>query len=253
MDAPPPRRTRYTLAEVLESYPPEKHWSDLQGALPDRLLYRPLSFRLTPFALRLGLHPNHVTLFALLLSLAMPLLAWKGEEKAYLGVFALGVLYHVLDCVDGNMARVAGLKSRLGALLEPANDFLFWSLLLLSLGILAEKQGGSLLGGRAVELGLAAGALVLWSRIVRDSYASIFGSSAVFEQGPPPTRLSGLQWLKALIYGLEYLYVWGVLIGGLCGRLDLALVVVASCAGVLALGSVALTFEAALRAEPDPS
>jgi len=44
----------YTLADVKASYTEEKAWAEMQGDLPCYLIYRPISFHLTPPLLRLG-------------------------------------------------------------------------------------------------------------------------------------------------------------------------------------------------------
>ena len=135
---------RYTLADVKASYGPEKAWAEMQGDLPCYLIYRPISFWMALPFLWLGVPVLVMTGFSLLIALALPAVAIWGGEQAYLGVAGLGFLYHVMDCVDGNMARTLGRTSRLGAILDGTIDMSFWCLLLLSLGLLVEGQGGGI-------------------------------------------------------------------------------------------------------------
>ena len=85
-----PVKRRYTLADVKASYSPAKAWAEMQGDFPCYLIYRPISFLLTPPLLRLGVPVTGVTLFALVVALAMVTLAWRGGPFAYLGVAGLG-------------------------------------------------------------------------------------------------------------------------------------------------------------------
>ena len=109
---------KYSLADIKRSYTPEKAWAEMQGELPCYLIYRPLSFYPSWLLLRLGVPIMAVTLSSGVLALVMAFLAWQGRPWAWLAVVASGFCFHVLDCVDGNMARTTGRFSRLGALLD---------------------------------------------------------------------------------------------------------------------------------------
>ena len=76
----------------------------------------------------------------------------SASYKLTWGVAALGFCFHVLDCVDGNMARTAGTASKLGGLVDGFVDLSFWCLLFLSLGLLVERAGGGIFGDRACSL-----------------------------------------------------------------------------------------------------
>ncbi|MCX7285687.1 MAG: CDP-alcohol phosphatidyltransferase family protein [Novosphingobium sp.] len=87
-----------------------------------RWINRPISFRLSALALKLGIGPDPITWFTLLLAAVMSvILAQGGAEWLALG----GLLFQVVsvtDCVDGDIARVSWSMSRRGALLDTACD-----------------------------------------------------------------------------------------------------------------------------------
>jgi phosphatidylglycerophosphate synthase len=87
-----------------------------------RWINRPISFRLAALAMKLRLGPDPVTWFTLALAMVMAVvLGHGGAEWLALG----GVLYQavsVIDCVDGDIARVSWAMSRRGALLDTACD-----------------------------------------------------------------------------------------------------------------------------------
>ncbi|MFM6830188.1 MAG: CDP-alcohol phosphatidyltransferase family protein [Novosphingobium sp.] len=87
-----------------------------------RWINRPISFRMSALALRLGLGPDPVTWFTLALAMVMAaVLAHGGPEWLALGGFLFQAV-SVTDCVDGDIARVSWAMSRRGALLDTACD-----------------------------------------------------------------------------------------------------------------------------------
>lgn len=87
-----------------------------------RWINRPISFRMSALAMRLGLGPDPITWFTLALAMVMAvILGQGGAEWLALG----GLLFQVVsvtDCVDGDIARVSWAMSRRGALLDTACD-----------------------------------------------------------------------------------------------------------------------------------
>lgn len=220
----------------------------MEGELPCYLIYRPLSFYVTPPLLHLRVPILAVTLASGVLALLMVAAAWRGGEHAYLVVAALGLGFHLLDCVDGNMARTTGKSSRLGGLIDGAVDMSFWVLLFLSLGLLVEHAGGGVLGDRAVELSMGLAILVLLNRQTRDNFAVMF-SQAAYASSKKPEYLSLKDKLLIAVVGLENLYVFGIALGGALGGLDWVLVGIAVYVVLIFVGAMILTFSKAAAAD----
>lgn len=88
----------------------------------DRLLNRRLSRPLTRLLLRTRVSPNVVTVAGMLIGIAGGVLfAWPGAETT---VLAIGLLLvsGVLDCSDGELARLTFAESRLGHWLDITGD-----------------------------------------------------------------------------------------------------------------------------------
>lgn len=87
-----------------------------------RWINRPVSFRMSAHALKLGIGPDPITWFTLVLAGVMAVILAQGGY----GWLALGgLLFQVVsitDCVDGDIARVSWSMSRRGALLDTACD-----------------------------------------------------------------------------------------------------------------------------------
>jgi phosphatidylglycerophosphate synthase len=212
---------------VRRSYPAEKRWEELSGELPALLLFRPLSFLVTPLFLRAGFSPAAVTWLGAALSLAMLAVAWRGGSLAWLGVFALGFAVQLLDCVDGNVARVLGQTSDRGRLLDLLMGTLYGILLLASLGLLVEDAGTGPLAGAGLEIGLALALLVCVNRLTRN-YAQLHFGWQQLDQGRPPGPLPAKTRVVIALAGLENLYVFAIAIGGAMGALDRVLLGIAA-------------------------
>lgn len=92
--------------------------------LSNRFLIHPLAGALLAPAARAGLHPNVVTgaglLFGLLAGLAY--LDWTDWRFATAG-FGLMICWHVMDGLDGKLARATGKTSDIGRLLDGVADY----------------------------------------------------------------------------------------------------------------------------------
>ncbi len=109
---------------ILASYPPDKRRWDrtypwiYYGA-------RPLSFVLTWIALRIRLTPNQVTLLSFIVGVgAFVSMAW-GDAGLVAGS-CLFALLNILDCVDGNLARMRREDSPLGKFYDAAVGLIFY-------------------------------------------------------------------------------------------------------------------------------
>lgn len=239
-----PAQKRYSLSDVRRSYTKQKARAELRGELPAYLLYRPLSFPVALLLLRLRVPIVVVTLSCGAIAPLVLFAALYGGERAYLQVAALGLAFHVLDCVDGNMARTTGQSSRFGALLDGFCDYVFWSALFLALGVLAEREAALSISPFATELGLGAALVVLLQRDVRQHFAILYGERPVFAETDEASPSAG-QWLVYALSGLENLYVFAIGLGGAFGALGWVLLGVCGYVIMIALAALALTFRGA--------
>jgi len=122
----------YTLREIIASLPPEKVKQD---GLWTRFVLRPISFPVAWAALRLGLSPSFVSYFSALLSVAAGILfAWPNFVLAGIGAVLFNV-FSVLDCVDGNMARVSGKAGPWGGWADAISGFITYSSVFFATGL----------------------------------------------------------------------------------------------------------------------
>lgn len=123
--------------------------------------------------------PNHITLLRLVTGLVAAALLGVGTPGAYLWSGILWVVTCILDRADGELARIADLRSESGKVLDYYSDLILDSCWFLGLGI-GLRHGW--LGPVAPALGVLCGA----------SMALVQWSGEMFERlSPPGVRVWG--------------------------------------------------------------
>jgi len=90
----------------------------------DRLLYRPLARPITRALLPTPVSPNAVTLASAAIGVGGGLLIGSASPAGVLAGVACLVASGILDCCDGELARLRHAESRLGHVLDVAGDTL---------------------------------------------------------------------------------------------------------------------------------
>jgi phosphatidylglycerophosphate synthase len=230
-----------SVAEVVAAYRP-KFAHELRTEWAIALVYRPFSFLLTPLFAACGAAPTAVTMLGLACALLLPWLAITGGASAWAWVGALGVIFCILDCVDGDLARVTGRTSKLGAYADFITDIVYRIALYASIGLLVDRSQvvGSLVGeGAGLAVGLACALLAVVARACR-LYVEADGSSASPARGTSDTAASVA---ISFLSGIDHLLPIGVLAFGAAGRLDWLLAYLFA----YSLGDLVLTQAAAWR------
>ena len=84
----------------------------------DRWFYRPIGFRIAKVLCNTGITPNMVTIISIFVGgVAGPLFYYNNIKYTLIGVLCL-ILANILDCVDGQLARLSGIKSKIGRILD---------------------------------------------------------------------------------------------------------------------------------------
>ena len=126
---------KYSFNAIVTCYTEDKRISDKNNHLILYYLYRPLSFPLTWLFANLRIKANHVTILSIIVTLVITyLLILDSLNLKYLAAFLM-FIYLVLDCVDGNIARVTKSEAKYGTFIDAFSGLLFWSLVFPSIGI----------------------------------------------------------------------------------------------------------------------
>jgi phosphatidylglycerophosphate synthase len=177
----------------------------------DRLVNRRLSRPLTRVLLRTPLTPNQVTVAGVLIGIAGGVLLGSASTAGVIaGVVAL-LVSGVLDCCDGEIARIKFSESRIGHLLDITGDTLVHGALLAGIAMQLARTGAW--PGTAALVALGVGVL--------GAFAAITWS----EQSESRRHRAGPVWENRLLEGVlsplttRDWYVFPILFA-LAGRLD---------------------------------
>ena len=106
------------------------------------LLYRHPGTVLAWLLLKTRLSPTNVSVIGLGVAGLMPLVAGLLPiGAAGIVLFWLAVLFQILDCSDGAMARAGGTGSAAGARYDFLIDMFQWGVLYASMGLLVQRRG----------------------------------------------------------------------------------------------------------------
>ena len=124
---------KYTFKEITASYTKEKR---KRSSVWARLVSRPLSFVFTFLFINCGFSANVVSVLSIIDAVVACILIMCGGTAMYIGI-GLFVFWHVLDCVDGNIARVKKEASYGGAFLDAVSGYVAPSYIFLAVGTAA--------------------------------------------------------------------------------------------------------------------
>jgi phosphatidylglycerophosphate synthase len=90
----------------------------------DLVLYRPLAFLVTKVVAPTRITPNEISVASLFFGLLAGWLLWVGSTEAALLAAASYFICNVLDCADGQLARLRGKPSPFGYIVDGSIDYL---------------------------------------------------------------------------------------------------------------------------------
>lgn len=90
----------------------------------DLIFYRPLAFVFVKSILRTNLTPNHLTLLSILFGILCGIFLGFATHKAYIFAAVSLIIYDVLDCSDGQLARLKKNGTYLGRILDGFGDYI---------------------------------------------------------------------------------------------------------------------------------
>lgn len=95
----------------------------------DRAFYRPIGFRIARMLRGTGITPNMVTVVSIFVGAAVSFMFYHDDLVYNICGILLLVFANILDCVDGQLARLTGIKSAIGRILDGfAGDIWFASI-----------------------------------------------------------------------------------------------------------------------------
>lgn len=95
----------------------------------DRIFYRSIGFRIACLLRNTGITPNMVTIISIFVGVSVGFLFYQNNFLLNIAGITLLICANILDCVDGQLARLTGIKSEIGRILDGvAGDLWFLSI-----------------------------------------------------------------------------------------------------------------------------
>ncbi|MBQ8530611.1 MAG: CDP-alcohol phosphatidyltransferase family protein [Parabacteroides sp.] len=84
----------------------------------DRIFYRPIGFRIARMLRGTGVTPNMITVLSIFVGAAVGFFYYPDNFVYNICGILLLICANILDCVDGQLARLTGIKSEIGRILD---------------------------------------------------------------------------------------------------------------------------------------
>ncbi|MDR0643519.1 MAG: CDP-alcohol phosphatidyltransferase family protein [Treponema sp.] len=161
----------YTFKEIIDSLPENKKRAD---GLWTKFVLRPFAVPFTYLALKLRLKANTVSYLSVVFSIGGGILfCMKGFWLPFWGAVMLN-MFSILDCVDGNVARVTKTASPWGGWADAVMGFVAYCAVFLSMGVYIYLRTGW--WWILLVTGLTSSANLL-ARVSYQAYKNIVGKS----------------------------------------------------------------------------
>lgn len=109
----------------------------------DRVFYRPIGFRIAKMLRSTGITPNMVTILSIFVGAAAgPLFYYNYIYYTITGILCL-VAANILDCVDGQLARLTGIKSEIGRILDGLAGDIWFAMIYVFLALRLKNEFGT--------------------------------------------------------------------------------------------------------------
>ncbi len=118
---------KITLESTLKSIETE-NWLD-------RKFYRPIGFQIALLLRNTGITPNMVTVFSIFVGIAGGISFYFPTLKMNLLGVLLMIFANILDCVDGQLARLTGIKSKVGRIIDGFAGDLWFAAIYISIAL----------------------------------------------------------------------------------------------------------------------
>ena len=175
----------------------------------DRLFYRPLGFSIAKRLCLTGITPNMVTLVSIFVgAFAGPLFYFQNRLLVLVGMLCL-IMANILDCVDGQLARLTNVKSRIGRILDGLAGNFWFTLIYVFLALRLKNEYGT---GLFFIPATLSGISHLMQANITDYYKTLHLFFISVEKGKEFQRGDEISRLyQAMNYGVEKTLFWGYL------------------------------------------
>jgi hypothetical protein len=142
--------------KLFEDYKKSLKMLEVEEVL-DLIIYRPLAFIFVKLIVGTNLTPNQITTTALFFGIIASLLFYFNTPTAFLIAGILFIVYDVLDCADGQLARIKKNGTPIGRVLDGLADYIVTTLayLFIGIGFASNSEDPLLFWGLTIAAGIS--------------------------------------------------------------------------------------------------
>ena len=188
-----PRRFRPALgkigqASVLDEVVPTGRAPEIEEAT-NRTLIHPVARRLTPLLARLHVPPNAVSVTGMACGILAGVAYNRYQDRRWaVAGLLLMILWHLMDGIDGQLARLTGRHSQFGKVLDGICDYVTFTSVYVGLALALDRQDGTWMWALVVVAGISHAAQAAAYEAQRQDY-DFFG----WGRGSPTAAYPGLR------------------------------------------------------------
>jgi hypothetical protein len=106
----------------------------------DRIFYRPIGFRIARSLRNTTITPNMVTVISIFIGASVGFLFYPANLVYNICGILLFIFANILDCVDGQLARLTGIKSAIGRILDGVAGDIWFTCIYVNLALRLSYQ-----------------------------------------------------------------------------------------------------------------
>jgi hypothetical protein len=106
----------------------------------DRIFYRPIGFRIARSLRNTTITPNMVTVISIFIGASVGFLFYPANLAYNICGILLFIFANILDCVDGQLARLTGIKSAIGRILDGVAGDIWFTCIYVNLALRLSHQ-----------------------------------------------------------------------------------------------------------------
>lgn len=197
---------KYKYSEIVKSLPKNK---SSVSSLWVKSVARPLSFPMTWICANMGMSANLVSILSGLVSvIGCVLLSLPYRWSVIVGVVLIN-FWIVLDCTDGNVARVTKKSSRMGEFFDAAYGYIICAFDFLAIGIAGYNFSSMLFGEKSIYpivIGALACSFNILPRLIYQKYTVMCLAMSDIEDNQPendsfydPSKRHGLTYFRLVV------------------------------------------------------
>ena len=196
----------HRLSDIVGAYMSTRFQEEVRTEWAVALLYRPPSLLILWLIQAAPVTPLILTLGNFALALLLPILAiWIPAQTIVPVLVGLAIVYAIVDCLDGGLARLRDQTSNLGQYLDAGSDQIYHLCFYASIGIVVETLSGpQSFGNHALALCIFAAWLAGFAKFCRIYFELRFPSAnhaatPVNQANFVVSFFSGLEWAMPLV------------------------------------------------------